>query len=231
MSTAYCRQVPAELQESPLYLLMNDGIYPEHIVVYGNKEYTGFTTELYDKLCNEWEDAYRYMDMLDTDPVELTYKNFTEVIMDYFPPEYKERYSTKEIREWRNVLNMLQSCSLAHMDKYYARAMTLVTGHKWYTSSISGCCQCDWQNIIYDSEYWDDEALEEFEAEYFNTGTEWEVHDGEDVPETAEDISGYYLYITDWDEERGLKKALGVDNLVLFTPTEVRTTVYDRKDV
>lgn len=45
------------------------------------------------------------------------------------------------------------------------------------------------------------EALSTFEAEYFNTGTEWIVHDGDSLPESPEDINGYFVYCTSWNED------------------------------
>lgn len=48
---------------------------------------------------------------------------------------------------------------------------------------------------------WSQEALEVFEAEYFNIGTEWIIHDEAGEPESLEEINGYSIYITEWREE------------------------------
>lgn len=51
------------------------------------------------------------------------------------------------------------------------------------------------------------EALSAFETMYFNTGSEWIIHDEENTPEGPEDISGYSCYIVA-DTEEGIRKEL-----------------------
>ena len=46
-----------------------------------------------------------------------------------------------------------------------------------------------------------------FETMYFNTGSEWIIHDEENTPEGPEDISGYSCYIVA-DTEEGIRKEL-----------------------
>jgi len=54
---------------------------------------------------------------------------------------------------------------------------------------------------------WSREALAAFETMYFNTGSEWIIHDEENTPEGPEDISGYSCYIVA-DTEEGIRKEL-----------------------
>lgn len=49
--------------------------------------------------------------------------------------------------------------------------------------------------------------LAAFETMYFNTGSEWIIHDEENTPEGPEDISGYGCYIVA-DTEEGIRKEL-----------------------
>ena len=42
---------------------------------------------------------------------------------------------------------------------------------------------------------------------YFNTGSEWIIHDEDNTPEGPEDINGYCVYCTAWNEE-GIKREL-----------------------
>jgi hypothetical protein len=43
--------------------------------------------------------------------------------------------------------------------------------------------------------------------EYFNTGSEWIIHDEESEPETVKDISGYSVYCYSWNTD-GIKKEI-----------------------
>lgn len=51
------------------------------------------------------------------------------------------------------------------------------------------------------------EALAAFETMYFNTGSEWIIHDEENTPEGPEEVNGYSCYIVA-DTEEGIKKEL-----------------------
>lgn len=88
----------------------------------------------------------------------------------------------------------------------------VVTGQPWKWSIIRGCCQSDWQEVFYPVNEWGREALTAFEVEYFNTGSEWIVHEGEFNPEQngPEDIEGHSIYCTSYkvQEELQLMKGL-----------------------
>ena len=67
---------------------------------------------------------------------------------------------------------------------------------------ISGCCQSDWQAGFCPVEEWSREALEVFETEYFNTGSEWIIHDEDGEPESPEEVTGYSVYCVGWNDEQ-----------------------------
>lgn len=69
--------------------------------------------------------------------------------------------------------------------------LELLTGEKFEYGTIHGCSQGNWQHIIYPTEY-GAEWLEAFEAEYFNTGTEWIV---------GPDGDSKNIYVTSWSED------------------------------
>ena len=80
------------------------------------------------------------------------------------------------------------------------KALELISGEKWGNSTIRGCCQGDWQEVIYPAIY-GREWLECFEMEYFNTGSEWIIHDEDTAPETPEAVSGYSIYCYGWNND------------------------------
>lgn len=51
-------------------------------------------------------------------------------------------------------------------------------------------------------EEWSREALEVFETEYFNTGSEWIIHDEDGEPESPEEVTGYSVYCVGWNDEQ-----------------------------
>ena len=57
-----------------------------------------------------------------------------------------------------------------------------------------------------------------FEIEYFNTGTEWIIHDEDDAPENPEDISGYSMYCYTYNPAEEIAQEGGVDvaDVVLY---------------
>ena len=71
-----------------------------------------------------------------------------------------------------------------------------VTGKKVFTRSMNGA----------------GEALAAFEVEYFNTGSEWIVNEGEFNPEQdgPEDIEGYSIYCTSYKVQEEIAAYEGV---------------------
>ena len=118
-------------------------------------------------------------------------------------------------------------------DESLCEAMALLTGKKYTSKCIRGCCQSDWQDIYYSPEDYDDAAIDRLEMEYFNTGSEWMIHDGDGEPEDAEDVSGYTTYCYGWNNE-GIKKEIAAaagceaEDVVLFVHTGyTRVSNYD----
>lgn len=187
----YARQVSPEYQES---LLFSGGCGFENITVTGNRDFKSHIQPVFE----------RVKDVLDEGSLaeELDYliehhkypqKQFKDLIEEHLPPE-KESYSHNDIQTLSNLV--VKYCMAIH-DRQYSilcEVLSIVTDAKWSYSCIRGCCQSDWQYVFYDTAMWSEESIACFEKEYFNLGTEWIVHDEENVPECAEDVSGYHIY-------------------------------------
>lgn len=76
-----------------------------------------------------------------------------------------------------------------------------MTGKEWDYRTIRGSSQSDWNEVYFPVDEWSTEALHTFESEYFNEGTEWIVHEGDNTPEIPNDIEGYTIYCTSWNVE------------------------------
>lgn len=134
------------------------------------------------------------------------YKNATQAINDLLEPD-KARYSTRDIHALKELVNAYKEAGSREENNILCKVLSVVTGRKWDWRIIRGCCQSDWNEIFYPVDDWSREALAAFETMYFNTGSEWIIHDEENTPEGPEEVNGYSCYIVA-DTEEGIKKEL-----------------------
>lgn len=214
----YARQIRPEYQESPL---MWGDIYPDDLIVCGNRHYQNHTIDVYDLFMDNWEFVYDAMKDCAEKYEYRRYNTVTEAIMDNFPPQHKRKYTSRDIHAWKSIL---EEMCYREEEKTICKALDLITGRSWNFTEIHGCCQGDWQTVIYCTDTWNSSALREFEMEYFNLGTEWMIHDGSEAPETPEDIDGYTVYCATYDDDetrRIIADSAGVD------PADVIMYAYD----
>ena len=214
----YARQVRPEYQESPLDIIDE---WPEDVVLAGNHCLNTHTIPLYNRFMEYWEEAFNELESIKNHDGYNCYQTTTEAILCFFPPEHKQKYSTKEIHQWKSIL--AEMC-YREDEATICKALQLMTGKVWDYTQIHGCCQRDWQGMIYCTENWNQEARKAFEIEYFNLGTEWIIHDGDNVPDSPEDICGFSIYCATWDEDetrRIIADAANVD------PVDVVMYAYD----
>lgn len=200
----YARQVPPEYQESPLMLC---GEFWDGIICEGNRDYKSRTTDEYDQIKRNMEEAAAEIEELIKKTGYSAYKTITEAVHDLLYRENKKRYTTKEIHKWKELLRYYQTCKKQDEYRAICEALELMTGKSYSYCCIRGCCQSDWQYIYYPNDGYSDESIKCFEAEYFNTGSEWLIHDGETEPKTYEDIDGYHVYCYSWNDD-GLRKEI-----------------------
>ena len=212
----YAKQVPPEHQESPLYLFEE---WPENVYVFGNRHFNQHAKRLEEiraalaDLADTWEEL--------NDGGHAYYASWREALNDLIPPEDAEReYTRTERLELAKLAAQFEWCSSSAENSILCAVLELVTGQEWEEGTLRGCCQGDWQEIIYPAAY-GREWLDQFEAEYFNTGTEWIIHDGNEAPETPEDISGYSVYCYGWNHDlirQEIADAAGCspENIILY---------------
>ena len=203
VKTIYAMQVNPEYQESPLSM-DNFDIESAYlgIAVFGNRDYTDHISENIARVMDVLNDG-ELADILDSFNRRLkdynteVYKNVSEAIADFLQPEHKARYSTKEIHALNDLVCSYGVYSPGD-DAILSSVLNIVTGKKYQLSTIRGCAQSEWQNILYPVGIYDDEDIDRLEKDYFNTGSEWIIHDEENIPESAEDIRGYSVYCYSW---------------------------------
>ena len=220
MEKIYVKQVAPEYQESPLFI---DGFFPENIAVFGNRDYIEHCPD-YIKNVRDVLNSNDLAYMIgDPGYMKEFYKNVTECITDCLPP-VKEKYTTRDIGALKKLISDYYYAACYESHKLTAKILSIMTGEKWEYKQISGCCQSDWNYILYPVAEWSDDAINAFETMYFNTGSEWIVDDGEYNPETCDPGAiggGCSVYCTSWNDD-GIKAeiadAIGaeVENIVLY---------------
>lgn len=197
----YAKQINPSYQESPLMIFDE---WPEDLIVTGNRDYQSHTIpeynrvkEYFDDMTSEWNQNGMY----GSEKYSLK-----EILHDYgFERNDGKPWTTKQRHEWK--LLMESEYYDSRDDEIILKALELMTGAEWKSITIRGCCQGDWQNVYYRVDRRDKKSLEAFETEYFNTGSEWMIHDPtlvdgiEDVPEGPDDVSGYTMYCYSWNED------------------------------
>jgi hypothetical protein len=181
----YAKQVPPEYQESPLF----NYDWPENVFVFGNHHYNQHDDRLQEirraleDLTNAWGD------LINGD--HGYYDSWIDALNDLLPPDGRSDYTRAERKKIAVLAHEYYLCNGRDKSELLCDVLELVTGREWEAATIRGCCQGDWQEIIYPAEYGRD-WLETFETEYFNTGTEWIVDP---------DGDGYSIYCTGWNND------------------------------
>lgn len=208
----YCKQIPPEYQDSLLF--DDEGMGPDYINVTGNRDYISRTSPLFDRVYNALENgelAEALDDIKNGGYYSSFYKNATQAINDLLEPD-KAQYSTRDIHALKELVNAYKEAGSREENNILCKVLSVVTGRKWDWRIIRGCCQSDWNEIFYPVDDWSREALAAFEVEYFNTGSEWIVHEGEFDPEQhdPEDIEGYSIYCTSYKVQEEIAAYEGV---------------------
>ena len=82
--------------------------------------------------------------------------------------------------------------------------------------------------MFYPVDEYSNDDIRTFEAYYFNTGSEWIIHDSDSIPENANDIDGYSMYCVTYDAQKEIAAAEGVnpEDVVLYEYHERQQSYY-----
>lgn len=202
----YAKQIDPEFQES---LIFEEGLFPENMVVCGNRDFKERKTAVFTLVENALDngDLQEALEDIETGGYYSSfYESAREAIEEFLPASMGE-YSQDDITALQELVKAYTQCSRAETNNIFCRVLSIVDGKKWGWKIIRGCCQSDWNEIFYPVDDWSREALAAFETMYFNTGSEWIIHDEENTPEGPEEVNGYSCYIVA-DTEEGIKKEL-----------------------
>lgn len=209
----YARQVPWEWQESPWDLLEAEQIIVDKAVIYGNKRLQEYTFDEFDNVLT----ALDKMDLTDVGEGSW-YTTEQEMLLDYVPPIGRDAYTAEDIEDWKAACDLYDCRNRAHDEQAAICAgLTLVMGKEYDYCCLRGYCQSDWNYFFYPVDLYDDDAVRRVEIDYFNMGEEWMIHDEETVPDCAEAVNGYTMYVYD-DARKEIAAEAGVapEDVVLW---------------
>ena len=206
----YCRQIAPEFQENSLFY---DDCFPDNIAVFGNRDYNEHLPKIVET-CRKVLDQGELADILGDIKNQTWYKNATEAINDFLPkPE--GAYSPRAIHDLKKLIDRTSICSCSEKEFIFCEILSIVTGKKWDYKCIHGCCQSEWNTLYYPIEEMTEKGLDRFETEYFNLGSAWIIHEGDEEPQSPEDIRGVTLYCHSNDTEQikaEIAEAIGEDS-------------------
>lgn len=218
----YARQVNPEWQETDIF----DDEYYKDIIVKGNRNFYDHNTDLLDDIDNVAEDIYNIADFEGVSGLstETDYIKVAAELSTCYATEHHTVWTEEEARRFMECDKKREhgmyygyKCG-EDPERYTAEMLSIYTGEKWEWATIRGCAQREWQTIYYPAEKYSVEDIEIFETGYFNTGTEWKIHDSDDVPESVEDITGYFIYCYTGNPRKELAEQLGVkpEDIVMY---------------
>ena len=129
-------------------------------------------------------------------------------ICAHFPKTDNSAYTENEKKAWINMYKKYTPDFRSELN-IIADILTMThPGSKYITRAIYGDCQSDWNCIIFDSNKYSDDDIKNLTAEYFNTGSEWIIHDNSDIDniENPEEIEGYSVYCHSSDPESAINE-------------------------
>ncbi len=214
MKKLVCRQVAPENQGE---WLIDDLKGMEGFAIYGNRDFIDIdrlnTYGLFDEsrmtgLEALLEDFENIMDYNEENPEE----EFMESIEYYIDTELTDE---KKIAIMDIIIESIESKSDIDYEEAIMKIIEVIDGRKLEVTMIHGCCQRDWQYMIYDTEMVDPQMVESY---YFNKGSEWEVgyvkyEDNEEVDFETVELDDYQ-YTTEWSTvkiRKEFEECYGID--------------------
>lgn len=194
------KQIAPEYQNSPLIQFDE---FPENVFVFGNSHYNEHATDVFRNipyLLDELSEELEYL--------RKGYKPHSDlsVILEAFTG--KHDYTRAERLQWVEILD--KWINTDDENALFCDVLKLLTGDDYTSATIKGCCQGDWQHVIYPAEY-GREWLKSFEIEYFNLGSEWMIGEDDDAPD-------YAIYCTTDNPRQEIADVTGAkpDDVILY---------------
>lgn len=187
--TIYAKTLNPEDFDYRIYDIREDE--GNEVIIDGGRDYCNVDNKDYlkniKKLINDYN-SYFY---------DNYYDNFKDYVNDMLSKkENGKKFSPVELHNLKIALEEKED------EDIICVCLSIITGKTYTHKGLRGCCQGDYVDAYY-PEKTSKEYIDFVEAWFFGTGTEVEIHDCENIPQTADDIEGYTFYTATW----------GIDNL------------------
>lgn len=194
MKTIYAKTLNPEAYDYRVYDIREDD-YNE-VIIDGGREFSDIDQNGYLKAIKKTISGYNSWDF------EYYYHNsIMDYLKDYLPKkENGKRLSPKEAHDIKMSIECWNNDKLSYED-VICDLLWLVTGNLWKSKKLHGCCQGEVVTAYYPADIGMTSYLEWVEAWFFGTGTEVEIHDEDNEPTCAEDVTGYTFYTASWKTE------------------------------
>lgn len=214
--TIYAKTLNPESFDYRVYDIREDD--GNEVIIDGGRDYCSIDNKGYlaaiKKLINEY-DSYTY---------DYYYHgSIKEFLSDMLPKkENGKRLSPKEMTFLKQGLNNSQYAN----EEIICDCLSVITGKIWKRKGLRGCCQGDYVDAYYPVEDEITKYLDWIEAWFFGTGIEIMIHDEDNEPKDAEEVTGYTFYTASWRVE-DLKKEIR-DYVGAKDDVDVKLWLYDK---
>lgn len=214
--TIYAKTLNPESFDYRVYDIREDD-YNEVIIDGGrdfcNIDNKGYLTKI-KKMISEYSDY----------ELEVYHNNSIMNFLNYYLPkkENGKRLSPKEMAFLKQGLDNSQYAN----EEIICDCLSVITGKIWKHKGLRGCCQGDYVDAYYPVEDGITEYLDWIEAWFFGTGIEIMIHDEDNEPKDAEEVTGYTFYTASWRVE-DLKKEIR-DYVGAKDDVDVKLWLYDK---
>lgn len=214
----YARQINPEYQGNFITDIFSYDEAFNNISVCGNRHYIERKTDVFLRVFDALNDGDLANELENVGQSYSWYKNVTECINDYLYREDGKKYSCKDIHNLKQLIEEFSECRSNEENRIICNVLSIVTRKDYDYTTIRGCCQGEWNEVFYPVDEYTMDDIRTFEAYYFNTGSEWIIHDEENEPESAEEINGYSVYCVSFDVRQELAEYEGIspDDVILY---------------
>lgn len=187
------------------YRMYEDDI-PENFHIDGGRDYGNINGEYL-------ESIQKIIDGFDSWDYEYYYHNsIKDLLTDYMPKKVNgKKLSPKEMNVIKVALSKYNDYRKSDYEENVRIViLSIIYGEPYKAFSIRGCCQGEYAQVFAPANT-DQSLIDYIEAIYFATGTEVIVHDEDNEPNDAREISGYSFY-TDKYSPEDIKQIIAKDN-------------------
>ena len=181
---------PEYFDYQPYDISEDDG---NEVIIDGGRQFCNIDNKGYLKAIKQLVDEY------DTYLYDSYYKGSIKAFLSDMLPkkENGKHLSPKEIAFLKKGLDAVTYAN----EEIICDCLFIITGKLYRHKGLRGYCQGDYVDAYYPVEDGITQYLDYVEAVYFGTGTEIMVHEEEDEPKTAEEVSGWTFYTANWKTE------------------------------